>query len=308
MFLVCGEALYDIFVNNQDKPSAFSLNAQAGGSPFNVAIGLARLGQPSALLTGISNDELGKRLNSCLQHESVNTNYIIRSGRPTTIVMVNLDEQGQPNYSFYGEGSADCGLEAEHLPELGHEINGIHFGSYSLVIKPVAEAFASLLPQLQDRFISLDPNIRPSIEADMEVWKERLWLYAGFADSVKISAEDLQFLYPQKKPEQVVDEFFAHGVQLVTITDGSNAVRCWTKNGLSAEAQPIQKGLVDSVGAGDSFQAAMLAQFMSWGNPKAKIKQLSKNDLSELLQFAVKAASITCSRRGADLPRLEEII
>ena len=229
MLLVCGEALFDVFLNAGDNPSACTMNARAGGSPFNVAIGLKRLDQPSALLTGISQDELGNRLIACLKRESVNTDYIIRTERPTTIVMVNVNDQGQPSYSFYGSGSADCGLEVKHLPQLGDAIEGVHFGSYSLVVKPVAEAFASLLPQFQDRFISLDPNIRPSIEADMEVWKERLWLYARYADSVKISAEDLEALYPNKKPEQLVEEFLALGVQLVTITDGSNPVRCWTK-------------------------------------------------------------------------------
>lgn len=307
MFLVCGEALYDVFLESGDDLAAFSMNARAGGSPFNVAIGLARLGQSSSLLTGMSHDELGNRLTAMLERESVNTDYLVRTGRRTTVVMVSVNELGQPDYSFYGVGSADCGVKRKHLPEIGDEITGIHFGSYSLVVNPVAKAFASLLPQVKDRFISLDPNIRPTIEPDMELWRKRMWQYAAYADSVKISAEDIEALYPAKSHDQLADEFIASGVKLVTITDGSNSVRCWTKSGLTAERQPIIDRVVDTVGAGDTFQAAMLAKLITWGDPKKRISELTPKDLDELLEFSVKAASITCSRRGANLPRLEEL-
>lgn len=307
MFLVCGEALYDVFLQPGYDPAAFEMNARAGGSPFNVAIGLARLGQPSALLTGMSRDELGNRLTLMLERESVNTDYLVRTGRRTTVVMGCVDHNGQPDYSFYGVGSADCGVKRKHLPEIGDEISGIHFGSYSLVVKPVAKAFSSLLPKVKDRFISLDPNIRPTIEPDMDLWRERMWQYAAYADSVKISAEDIEALYPEKSHEQLADEFIAAGVKLVTVTDGSEMVRCWTQRGLSTGRQPIVDRVIDTVGAGDTFQAAMLARLLTWGNPKQRVAELDQEDLDDLLEFAVKAASITCSRRGADLPRLEEL-
>lgn len=307
MFLVCGEALYDVFLEPGDDPAAFSMNARAGGSPFNVAIGLARLGQPSALLTGMSLDVLGNRLTAMLERESVNTEYLVRTGRRTTVVMVCINDLGQPDYSFYGVGSADCGVKRKHLPEIGEEITGIHFGSYSLVVEPVAEAFASLLPLVSDRFISLDPNIRPTIEPDMDLWRSRLWQYAAYADSIKISAEDIVALYPTKSHQQLADEFLSAGVKLVTITDGSDIVRCWSKNGLTAECKPVIDRLIDTVGAGDTFQAAMLTRLLDWGDPKQRIAELTQMDLDELLQFSVKAASITCSRQGANLPRLKEL-
>ncbi len=307
MFLVCGEALYDVFIESGNDPAAFVMNARAGGSPFNVAIGLARLNQPSALLTGMSRDELGTRLVAMLERETVNTDYLVRTGRRTTVVMVSVDEQGQPDYSFYGVGSADCGVKPKHLPKIGNEITGIHFGSYSLVMKPVAKAFASLLPEVSDRFISLDPNIRPTIEPDMDLWRERLWQYAGYADSVKISAEDIESLYPGKPHDEFAQEFICAGVSLVTITDGSDSVRCWTHRGLTAERKPVIDKVVDTVGAGDSFQAALLSKLLSWGDAKQRIGQLTQEDLDELLEFSVRAASITCSRLGADLPRLNEL-
>jgi len=307
MFLVCGEALYDIFLESGGDVASFSMQAHAGGSPFNVAIGLARLGQPSALLTGISRDEMGNRLTTMLENELVSTEYLVRTGRRTTVVMISVDDLGQPHYSFYGVGSADCGVKRKHLPEIGDEITGIHFGSYSLVVKPVAKPFASLLPQVSDRFISLDPNIRPTIEPDMGLWRKRMWQYAAFADSVKISAEDIEALYPGKSHSQLAEELLAAGVRLATITDGAENARCWTKNGLTAERKPVVDKVVDTVGAGDTFQAAMLTKLLTWGNPKQRISELTQKDLEELLDFSVKAASITCSRRGADLPRLEEL-
>ena len=306
MFLVCGEALYDVFVDREDD-SGFSMSARAGGSPFNVAIGLARLGQPAALLTGISRDRLGQHLVGMLERESVDCSYLVRNGRRTTVVMVSVGDDGQPEYAFYGVGSADCGVKTADLPEIGDEISGIHFGSYSLVVKPVADAFASLLEQNRHRFISLDPNIRPSIEADMEVWRRRMWQYAAFADMVKISAEDIDALYPGREHPDLAREFLDAGVEAVTITDGSAMVRCWTKNGLCVEREPVVDWVVDTVGAGDTFQSALLAKLLVWGNPKQRVSALSQQDLEELLDFAVRAASITCSRRGADLPRLAEL-
>lgn len=307
MFLVCGEALYDVFLESGDAPGAFVMNARAGGSPFNVAIGLSRLGQPSALLTGISKDELGKRLTTMLEREMVSTEYLVRTGRRTTVVMICVSENGQPDYSFYGVGSADCGVKRKHLPKIGDEITGLHFGSYSLVVKPVAKAFASLLPRVSDRFISLDPNIRPTIKPDMKIWHKRMWEYAAYADSVKISAEDIEALYPGKVHSELAEELLQAGVKLVTITDGSDTVRCWTHNGLSAERQPVIDKVVDTVGAGDTFQSAMLTKLLAWGEPKKRISELTQKDLDELLEFSVRAASITCSRRGADLPKLNEL-
>ncbi|KHF24889.1 carbohydrate kinase family protein [Solemya velum gill symbiont] len=308
MFLVCGEALYDVFPDQGDNPATFNMTARAGGSPFNVAIGLARLGQQSALLTGISTDQLGNRLVQMLESESVNTDYLVRNGRRTTIVIVGVNEQGQPSYAFYGQGSADCSLSNESLPVIGDAVTGLHFGSYSLVMQPIADAFADLMKQMSDRFISIDPNIRPSIQPDMEVWRQRLWEYAEKADLLKISAEDVDYLYPGRDHEEFADALIKAGTQLVVITDGSSDVKCWTQSGLSVTRSPRVGKLVDTVGAGDTFQAALLTRLAQWGEPKQVIRSLSSEQLDELMGFAVTAAAITCSRRGADLPRLDEVL
>ena len=168
MSLVCGEALFDCFLDAGKDIGSIHIDSQVGGSPFNVAIVLRRLGQQSSLLTGMSTDELGSRLVRMLESESVNTDYLVRTDRRTTVVMVYVNDQVHPKHSFYGEGSADCSITGNDLPAIGAEITGVHFGSYSLVMKPVADAFSQLMKQLTDRFISVDPNIRASIDPDFE--------------------------------------------------------------------------------------------------------------------------------------------
>ena len=307
MFLVCGESLFDVFVEDSSNPASFALNAQAGGSPFNVAIGLARLQTPVAFLGGVSNDELGQRLSSMLEAESVNTDYLVRSERNTTLVMVSLNESGHPSYRFYGNGSADCGVTAEELPELAEDITGVHFGSYSLVVPSVADAFASLSRQLGNRFVSLDPNIRPTIEPDMSIWRKKFLDYCSIAHLVKISSEDIDYLYPGRKHQDLAEELCEFGVRLFVVTDGGDEVRCWTSNRLSIAIQPAKSQVVDTVGAGDTFQAALVARLYQLGNPVEVLSSVTEDQLRDLLGFATRAASITCSRQGADLPRLEEV-
>ncbi len=307
MYLICGEALYDVFLKEEDKPGSVSMNARAGGSPFNVAIGLARQGEKVALLTGISSDVLGTKLVRLLESESVSTDYLVRSGRRTTLTMVTVNDSGQPEYVFYGLGSADCSLTGNDLPVIGDEIRGLHFGSYSLVVKPVADAFALLLEQVGDRFISLDPNVRPTIEPDMQVWRDRIAQYAKFAQLLKISAEDMEYLYPGIPHRQQVDEWLATGVDLVVITDGEKEVNAWTRSGLHGRQVPVINQVVDTVGAGDTFQAALLAQLGINGDPRQTVAALDQQQLDNLLDYAARAASITCSRRGADLPFRKEL-
>lgn len=307
MFLVCGESLFDVFVEDNGNPASFSLAARAGGSPFNIAIGLARLKTPVALLGGISQDELGRRLFTILEKESVNTSYLVRSERNTTVVMVNLDQHGHPSYRFYGNDSADCGVKPEDLPTTGNEITGIHFGSYSIVVPPVADALASLARKPGNRFISLDPNIRPTIEPDMSIWRNKFLDYCSIAHLVKISAEDIDYLYPGRQHQDLAEELCDLGVRLCVITDGGAAVHCWARNRQMLTVQPEKTQVVDTVGAGDTFQAALLARLHQMGDPVEILNQVTEPQLKDLLGFAARAAAITCSRQGADLPRLDEL-
>lgn len=308
MYLVCGEALFDVFLGDDEGDhGSLQFNARAGGSPFNVAIGIARLGGRASLLTSIATDMLGRRLVKILQREAVSTDYLLRAERRTTLSMVSVDESGQPEYIFYGEGSADCSVQGSDLPKVGAEILGIHFGSYSLVVRPVADAFASLVAQNGDRFVSLDPNVRPTIEADLDIWRQRVDEYIEYADLLKISAEDMDFLYPGVPCENKIVDWLDRGVKLAVITDGANECAAWTKSGDSLRKPIFKIDVVDTVGGGDSFQAALLAQLASKDSSKQAAENLDAESLDDLITYALAAASITCSRRGADLPSADDV-
>jgi fructokinase len=308
MFLVCGEALFDFFLESEAGPAAATYAARAGGSPFNVAIGLARLGQAAGLLTGLSGDLLGQRLRQVLDAEGVSTRYAIPTDRPTTLSLVGLDAEGVPAYQFYDNGSADTGVKAGDLPALGAEVAGLHFGSYSLAAAPVGEAMAALARAKGGRFVTLDPNVRPTVEPDMDVWRERLAVLFPLADLVKISREDLELLWPGMRPETLAADLTAKGAGLVVVTDGGEAALGWTRSGLEASALPPRVKVIDTVGAGDTFQAALIARLMrDPGGPRTALAGLDPQGLAALIGHAARAAAITCSRRGADLPRAAEL-
>ncbi len=310
MYLVCGEALFDVFIDSESNNSgSLRLEAHPGGSPFNVAIGIARLGGRAALLTGISRGALGEHLVRTLKKESVSTEYLVRSGKRTTLSIVGVDNLGQPDYEFYGLGSADCNVTSELIPAIGPEISGLHFGSYSIAVQPIADAFASLATTVTNRFISIDPNVRKMVEPDLEIWRLRMKEYASCADLMKFSMEDLRTLYPNIEKGKLVKMFLDAGVKLVVITDGGRAVSAWTHKDHVVRVTPPVTSVVDTVGAGDSFQAALLVKLSEEGagNPKEAVNSLDKKRLENLLNFAVQAARFTCRRRGADLPRRTEM-
>jgi len=307
MFLVCGEALFDLFPEDDTSFGSVKFDARAGGSPFNVAIGLARLSVPAALLTGISRDVLGEKLAAVLAHECVSTDYLIRSGRRTTLSLVGLDSSGSPSYSFYGIGSADCGVKFKHIPTIGDEIKGLHFGSYSTVVRPVARAFTRLARKQNKKFISYDPNIRLTIEPDLDVWRSGVKGFAKCADIIKISREDYDLLYSNKNPEIKVQQWFNYGVKLVILTDGGEQIKAWSYRGFELNAKPPGFKVVDTVGAGDTFQAAILKCLLEYENPKQAVNTIGQSDLNAILNYAATAAALTCTRRGADLPTLAEM-
>jgi fructokinase len=311
MYLVCGEALFDFFSENDASGLASKVNfkAIAGGSPFNVAVGLRRLGVEAGLLAGLSTDYLGRRLLQVLQDEGVCTDYLRDFDAPSTLAMVAVGAIGSPQYSFRGEGCADRQLKPEHLPTLGPEVRGLHIGSFSLVVQPIADTLLALVRRESGkRLISLDPNVRLNPEPNIELWRERIATLVEMADLIKVSDEDLHLLYPGQDPARVIDGWLQHRCQLVFLTRGGEGATVFSRAHGSWSIPALSVKIADTVGAGDTFQAALIAWLTEHQLDSVEgVMRLSREEINGMLGFAVQAAAITCSKTGPDLPYRHQI-
>ena len=306
MIVVSGEALMDVFAA-ENTPTGVMLDARIGGSPLNVAIGLARLAQPVAFFGGVSGGFLGDRLMQALQTEAVDTACTVRVDAPATLSLVGLDAHGVPSYAFYGEGAADRQLPLSALP-LVPEALAYHFGSYAMVVEPVATTQRALVEREHRRaVIAYDPNIRLNVEPDLQRWRDTLAWMLPRTHILKVSDEDLSLLYPGADAGQLATAWIDQGVSLVVVTRGGEGAWAWTA-AQHVATSPVQVDVIDTVGAGDTFQAAMLTALAERDllSPQA-LRSLPIAALREVLDFAGRAAAITCSRRGADLPRRAEV-
>lgn len=306
MFVVCGEALFDVFAVARTA-TGLSLDARVGGSPFNLAVGLARMAQPVSLLTTVSNGFLGERLMQALRDEGVGTDTLRRSDAPTTLSLIGTDAAGVPSYAFYGDGGADRLLAPEAVAHLPESTRAICLGSYTTVVGEAASSLRALVERHRQRaLIAYDPNVRLNVQPDTQVWREQLRWMLPRADLLKVSEEDLA-LIDGRAPEAFAREALAAGVSLVVVTRGALGALAWTARQRGAVGAPTVD-VVDTVGAGDTFQAALLtwlAERDALG--REALAGLSPQSLDAALRFATRAAAITCGRRGADLPRRAEL-
>lgn len=306
MYLVCGEALFDFFSEDDASGLASKVNfkAIAGGSPFNVAVGLRRLGVDSALFGGLSTDYLGRRLQQVLEIEGVCPDYLVDFAAPTTLAMVAVGANGSPHYSFRGEGCADRQLTPAHLPQLGPEVRGLHVGSFSLVVQPIGDTLLELVQRESGkRLITLDPNVRLNPEPNIDLWRERIATLVQLADLIKVSDEDLSLLYPEQDPQRVIEGWLEHRCQLVFLTRGGDGATVFSrKHGAWSVPAALVK-IADTVGAGDTFQAALITWLTEHGLDSIEgVQQLARQQIDSMLKFAVQAAALTCSKTGPDLP------
>jgi fructokinase len=257
---------------------------------------------------------LGERLVRTLQREGVDTRPSPLFDAPTTLGLVELSGDGVPRYAFYGNGAADRLLTTAQLPDLAPEVRAIHIGSFATVVEPVATALETLVRRERgSRLIAYDPNIRLNVEPSVERWRERADTLAGLAHLVKISDEDVRLMYGEGSGGRADEEsalaarWLAAGARLVVMTRGADGASAWNAQGRADIAAP-RVTTIDTVGAGDTFQAAMLAHLAETGQltPDA-LAAMNRDALARLLDFAARAAAITCSRRGADMPRRAEL-
>ena len=311
MYLVCGEALFDFFSEEDasGQASKVTYRAIAGGSPFNVAVGLRRLGIEAGLFGGLSTDFLGRRLLQVLRDEGVSEQFLLEFAAPTTLSMVAVGANGSPQYNFRGEGCADRLLDVAHLPELGDDIRGLHIGSFSLVVQPIGDTLLKLVQRESGkRLISLDPNVRLNPQPDIQLWRDRVAQLVQHADLIKVSDEDLHLLYPDESPESVLQGWLQHRCQLVFLTRGGEGATVFSQQHGSWSAPAVKVVMADTVGAGDTFQAALIAWLTEQTlDSITGLQQLSREQIDAMLGFAIRAAALTCTKTGPDLPYRQQL-
>ncbi len=309
MILVCGQALIDLFLGplaNGRLPA----EALTGGSPFNQAVGLARLGRPVGFLSKLSTDSLGDALVRTLAENGVALDWLVRSPLLTTISVVAVGADGQPRYSFHGAGAADRSLTADELPaELPDAVTALVFGCYSLGVDPTAATLETLMRrEAGRRVIAIDPNVRAALIGGADAWRPRFEAMLPHVDIAKASTEDLEQLYPGAALADIAAAWQRLGPRLVVVTRGAQgAIGFLGGEAVERPARPVT--VVDTVGAGDAFHAALLARLDERdGLTRGAVGRLTKDDMADAIDYAIRAAALACSRRGADLPRHADLV
>lgn len=306
MIIVCGEALVDLVPADCEGGAGF--RALPGGSPYNVAIGLARLEAPTGFLGRLSTDAFGRILRARLDEEGVDTTHVAIGAEPTALAVVSLDEEGHPDYSFHWEGTADRQLSASDLPADLTEVEALHVGSVSLVLPPAAGAYAALVQREHPhRVVSLDPNIRPSFISDPAGFGLYLDRLVRHAHLVKVSDEDLSIVAPSDDPVEIARGWTANGPSLVVLTRGSAGARIVTGS-FEADVPAEHVDVVDTVGAGDAFMAGLLARLRELGALTiGALAEIDEATATDAVRFATTASAITCQRAGANPPSRGEL-
>ena len=305
MILCCGEALIDM-LPRQMADGARAFAPFPGGAVFNTAIALGRLGAPAGLLSGISTDLFGRMLVEALERSGVDARLALRSDRPTTLAFVEL-AGGQARYEFYDENTAGRLLDPAAMPDLPDEVAAVFVGGISLMVEPCGVAYEALaLREARSRALMLDPNIRPGFIGDEGAYRARLDRLVAAADIVKVSDEDLRWLSGGTGPEAAAEALLERGPRLVCVTEGSRGARGFTVQGeVHAAAAPVE--VVDTVGAGDTFNAGLLAGLDRAGVLAKGLPGMTEAILHDALSLGVRAAAVTVSGAGANPPRLGEL-
>ena len=308
MILCCGEALIDMIPEQTIKGSDAYV-PRSGGAIFNTAVGLGRLGCRTGLLSGISTDMFGHPLMADLRASNVDTRYVIRSNRPTTLAFVKLSD-GHASYSFYDENSASRMIEPQDLPATLEDISAMYFGGISLACDPGSETYAQLAEaHASDCVVMVDPNIRPSFIQDETKFRDRIERMLGLADIVKVSDEDLNWIIQTSDSlEEKIAQLSELGPSIVILTRGSSGAQATLPNGRSVFVASQKVDVVDTVGAGDTFNAGFLASLSESGLlSKSAIRTISENDVTKAIGLGARVAAINIGRAGANPPWRSEI-
>ena len=310
MVTCIGESLID-FVPEGTVENGFGLpiwKPVAGGSPFNCAIAAARLGAEVQFVGTVSTDMFGDHIMERLRSEQVDVSLIKRVDFPSTLAFVKREANGAASYAFLARKSADRAFTLDmvpaHLPAGGL----LQFGSISLIGDPAGQSILNLVAREKNRRVcAFDPNIRPNVVTDEAVYRARLEEALAASSILKTSDEDLEYMYPGRSLEDAVDAAMQKGVRIVIVTRGAEGTEAYF-DGRKTSAPAIPVEVADTIGAGDSFHAALLVWLNEHGvGEPGDLDELRIEDIREALVFATKVAAFTCSRTGSDPPRRHEL-
>jgi fructokinase len=307
MILSCGDALID-FVPGKMADGREALSPMVGGSCLNVAVGLARLEVPTGFVGGISTDLFGSMIADHASASDVDLAPATRSEDQTTLAFVRIIA-GESHYAFYDAGTASRNWIYRQGAIAFHTIEAIHIGSTTLVHDQGAAQTRAMLADAARRVtISLDPNCRPNLVKDKDAYRAKIDAFAGQADLIKMSDVDFEYLYGGAGYPAKAEALLAGGCSLFVITRGTRGAQAWHSLAGAVEVAAPAVDVVDTIGAGDSFQAALLFALHALGKiKKGDLAGMGRDELVHALSFAATCAAVTCTRAGADPPRLGEV-
>ena len=299
---VIGEALIDLV--QLDVPGDY--RARPGGSPFNVAIGLARLGHRTALMARMADNTFGRMLRTQAEAEGIDLTYAPVATEPTTLAVVSMDSEGRASYDFYLDGTADWQWTDAETARTPQDTAVVHFGSVASWTPASAEHIHSAVQRLRaggTTLISYDPNVRPALLGDPKRGRQAVERSVGIAHLVKASREDAEWLYPETSIDRIAAHWLELGALLVVITDGPDGAHVF-RAGAGSMRRPGRKvAVVDTVGAGDAFTAGLLGALLRHGlHTPQRLATAAPDVLTIAVDDAILVSALTCERLGADPP------
>ena len=307
MLLSCGDALIDFLpVKSADGRDASV--PVAGGSCLNIAVGMARLGAPAGFVGGISTDLFGRMIADHALASRVDLRHATRGAHQTTLAFVR-SVGGEPQYAFYDEATASRNWVYRPGSIPFDEIEAVHVGSTTLADdEGAAQALAMVEDARASVTISFDPNCRPKLVKQKARYVEQMNAFATAADIVRMSDVDFEFLYGGSDHAERAKSLIKGGASLVVVTRGIKGAQAWHREAGAVEVEAPTVDVMDTIGAGDSFQAALLFALRALGRiGRQALAQMNSEELGRVLSFAASCAAFTCGRAGADPPRRSEV-
>ncbi|EIG57271.1 carbohydrate kinase [Bradyrhizobium sp. WSM1253] len=307
MLISCGDALID-FVPTRNTDGREAVMPAVGGSCLNVAIGMARLGAPAGFVGGISTDLFGRMIADHAAASNVELALATRSEHQTTLAFVRI-VAGESHYAFYDAETATRNWTYRRGSIPFDTVEALHVGSTTLVNDRGATETRTLIADARaSSTISFDPNCRPNLVKDKPAYLARMAEFAASADLIKMSDVDFTYLFADELYHQRASTLLARGAGLVVITRGDNGAIAWHAGAGQIEVAAPKVVVADTIGAGDSFQAALLFALHKQGRlARQQLKDIGADELGRALSFAANCAGLTCTRPGADPPWSHEI-